>query len=595
MDLRCRDIMSFVFFSLGTLLLLAQACLASEDEERLREYLFPSHYNPFVLPNQNASDVLQIQFGLAISQILDVDEKNQVLTSKVWMKQIWHDYNFVWDPQDYGGISNIKVPCIQVWLPDIVIYNNANGTFDMRSHAWASIYHNGTVQWFPPVYYQSSCKIDVQYFPFDEQKCVMKFGSWSYDFQKIDLKPVSENAEKKDYWENGEWTIVNSPAERHVMKYPCCNETYVDVTYTFVLRRKPLFYFAYLLLPCGIISFNTVLVFYLPPDITGKMSLCTSVLLSMVWFLLLVTQCIPSNANNFPLIVKYLLFTMTVVASSIVLTVFILNIRHRSPYTHTMPPWVRTVFLDVLPRFVGLQRPDQRKRRDIHNVNMAARDSMATSNHVDAMLNETSSHSSEADINDIQVEKNTIQRGRNSQNAMPMNPAVEPLLNCLVAQKNLKAERFYTPYNDKNSTVSHYSMQDVDHSHGHSIGHAHSLGHAHGLAENNIRSGTSSNNRLASQMEPPLEYMIAQNTVEDIMYLTSRSINNEYATKAKEEWKIVAMVIDRIFLIVYLCSVFTGTLSIFLEAPLAREFFMDVIFRNGTKFKEDSAEMNITM
>ena len=45
----------------------------------------------------------------------------------------------------------------------------------------ATLYSSGEVEWRPPAIYHSSCEMDVEYFPFDEQTCVMKFGSWTYD------------------------------------------------------------------------------------------------------------------------------------------------------------------------------------------------------------------------------------------------------------------------------------------------------------------------------------------------------------------------------------------------------------------------------
>lgn len=51
----------------------------------------------------------------------------------------------------------------------------------------ATVYHNGLVVWQPPAVYKSSCAIDVEFFPYDVQTCVLKLGSWTYDGFKVFL------------------------------------------------------------------------------------------------------------------------------------------------------------------------------------------------------------------------------------------------------------------------------------------------------------------------------------------------------------------------------------------------------------------------
>ena len=52
----------------------------------------------------------------------------------------------------------------------------------------------GFIQWKPPAIYKSSCEIDVEYFPFDEQTCIMKFGSWTYDGFKVTHSSLSSSS-----------------------------------------------------------------------------------------------------------------------------------------------------------------------------------------------------------------------------------------------------------------------------------------------------------------------------------------------------------------------------------------------------------------
>ena len=45
----------------------------------------------------------------------------------------------------------------------------------------ATVLWNGAVIWQPPAIYKSSCAIDVEFFPYDIQTCMLKVGSWTYD------------------------------------------------------------------------------------------------------------------------------------------------------------------------------------------------------------------------------------------------------------------------------------------------------------------------------------------------------------------------------------------------------------------------------
>ncbi|CDQ99715.1 unnamed protein product [Oncorhynchus mykiss] len=260
-------------------------------------------------------------------------------------------------PVEYDGLEFIRVPSNKIWRPDIVLYNNAVGDFLVEDKTKALLKFDGTITWIPPAIFKSSCPMDITYFPFDYQNCSMKFGSWTYDKAKIDLVLIGSKVNLKDFWESGEWEIIDAPGYKHDIKYNCCEEIYPDITYSFYIRRLPLFYTINLIIPCLLISFLTVLVFYLPSDCGEKVTLCISVLLSLTVFLLVITETIPSTSLVIPLIGEYLLFTMIFVTLSIVITVFVLNVHYRTPMTHTMPAWVRSVFLGLLPKVMLMRRP----------------------------------------------------------------------------------------------------------------------------------------------------------------------------------------------------------------------------------------------
>nr|AWX65626.1 nicotinic acetylcholine receptor alpha 1 subunit [Laodelphax striatellus] len=338
---------------------------ANPEAKRLYDDLL-SNYNRLIRPVGNNSDRLTVKMGLRLSQLIDVNLKNQIMTTNVWVEQEWNDYKLKWNPDEYGGVDTLHVPSEHIWLPDIVLYNNADGNYEVTIMTKAILHHTGKVVWKPPAIYKSFCETDVEYFPFDEQTCFMKFGSWTYDGYHVDLRHMSQTPDSdtidvgidlQDYYLSVEWDIMRVPAVRNEKFYSCCEEPYPDIIFNITLRRKTLFYTVNLIIPCVGISFLSVLVFYLPSDSGEKVSLCISILLSLTVFFLLLAEIIPPTSLTVPLLGKYLLFTMVLVTLSVVVTIAVLNVNFRSPVTHKMRPWVHRLFIQVLPKVLLIDRP----------------------------------------------------------------------------------------------------------------------------------------------------------------------------------------------------------------------------------------------
>lgn len=73
-------------------------------EENLMNILFgrQSQYNPLITPLSNLSEPLYVYFGLALTQIINVYEKEQIVKVNVWLQVRWYDYRMRWNPDRFG-------------------------------------------------------------------------------------------------------------------------------------------------------------------------------------------------------------------------------------------------------------------------------------------------------------------------------------------------------------------------------------------------------------------------------------------------------------------------------------------------------------
>lgn len=461
---------------------------ANDNAKRLyHDLLIQNKYNKLIRPVGNNTDrPLTVKMGIRLSQIIDVDELNQVMTTNVWLRQEWVDVSLTWVPEEYGGIDTLELPSESIWLPDIVLFNNADGQYEVTLYTKATLDYKGNVVWEPPAIYKSSCTIQVEFFPFDIQLCSMRFGSWTYDGTQVELvhecstnphaiEVIKNGIDLRGFYESGEWDVLEVTAEKNV------NYTEApDITFNVTIRRKTLFHTVNLIIPSVAISCLTILVFYLPSDSCEKITLCISILLSLNFFFLLLAEIIPPTSIVVPLIGKYLLFTMILITLSIIVTVITLNVHFRSPSTHTMSPWVRRVFLNILPKMLLMRRPHLENEK-------IARTLVRTGNGLE--------------MRDQYVNRQELD--------------FDPSASRFTGNEGLLSG------DDNDSVIS-----------------------------------------TSTPLSPDVK-----EAIESIVFIAEHLKRGDYTASVREDWKYVAMVLDRLFLCIFTVACLVGTFGIILQAP----------------------------
>lgn len=156
-----------------------------------------------------------------------------------------------------------------------IIYWSADERLHERRDSLCIVDSTGSVSWIPQAVFKSSCNIDVKAFPFDKQRCHLKFGSWTYDGLQLDLyfKEEKEEMDMSEYQTSNVWHVISAIAKRNVERYTCCAEPFIDLTFWITIRRKATFYAYTLILPCVLLTSLTLILFWIPAESPAKLTL----------------------------------------------------------------------------------------------------------------------------------------------------------------------------------------------------------------------------------------------------------------------------------------------------------------------------------
>ncbi|XP_071830881.1 acetylcholine receptor subunit delta-like isoform X2 [Apostichopus japonicus] len=321
-----RDMELYVF-----LLIIATPAFARKNAEgRIREYVLNQPgYSPRERPVLNASDPVNVTLSLQIYAMVDLNEKDQTITTASWITLTWRDERLTWDPNEFEGSDNVIVYYDEIWTPSIVL-----------TYA-------------------------IYYFPFDTQTCLLIFTPENQSKRELNFTTTTSwypSSIVNNQWELLAFTATNYQAD---LEFSGTLHTFQTGIYSLSLKRDPNYYITTIVIPSTLLCLMSYATFLAPPDSGERIGLGVSMVLGLTVFQLLVTNILPTASKNAPIISTYLTNTFVLSCLAVPFSLFNITIVYGdSKISVLRRPKFRKLLLETLPRLLFLTTYRERVQGD---------------------------------------------------------------------------------------------------------------------------------------------------------------------------------------------------------------------------------------
>ncbi|XP_037051508.1 acetylcholine receptor subunit beta-like 1 isoform X2 [Bradysia coprophila] len=203
----------------------------NDGSTELYSKILKSH-NYLVPPS---SSNISVSVNVELINLLQLDTKNQEMTFTGIINLKWSDSTLSWNRKEFPQVNRVSVPSDKIWTPNTLIWNSRSKNMQSSGDD-LFIAADGQVHW--PIFgeFKTACTIDVTYYPFDQQTCIVKIGSidrsiiFDYEKNSIDMD---------QFYMSVFWDIVAAPAYLNVYTSDNVDDPLeTDVTYYLVIKRK---------------------------------------------------------------------------------------------------------------------------------------------------------------------------------------------------------------------------------------------------------------------------------------------------------------------------------------------------------------------
>ena len=311
-------------------LLLPSNAIKFSNEKRmsfdLHDFLSRS-YNKNVIP-RNDHETVNVNVSFFLLSILRFDEREETLTSSAWLSISWYDHFLKWNEfKQYETITKLFFNQNEIWKPDIMLINTVEHFKCLGSEDLIlMVTSDGRVRWEPGHRFKTSCKVNINGYPFDTQQCSFTFSPWSHVDNVVALSSIDNNINLDHFEENCEWFITSTSTTFKTVQVLNHKDNYSLPQFICIisLQRRRMYYVLTVCLPIIILSVLNCMVYLLPPASGEKISFCLTILLAYMVYMSFLSDNLPSTSETTSYLVVYLSLMLCLSFLSVMNSVIVL-------------------------------------------------------------------------------------------------------------------------------------------------------------------------------------------------------------------------------------------------------------------------------
>ncbi|XP_026748755.1 acetylcholine receptor subunit beta-type acr-3-like [Galleria mellonella] len=286
-------------------------------------------FNDIEAPNSNETEVY-VKF---ILKYFSFDAKEEIFKVHSWMMLAWTDERLKWDKTKYDGITETIALSNTIWSPGLRLVNEVDWDEFEPYYGQCTIQNMGFVFCIPRMVHGVLCNTKLINWPFDIQKCTLKFGA-STKYCKVKFTFSSRRAVAMMGAEYGaDWTIIDYEQAEY-------ENQDTQLSLTFYLERQAVGLAAIVIMPIILLSMLTLSALLLEVKDYVRLGIISFSLLWHFYYLSSINDYIPKHSVDTPSILLYARGSVLVTLIVLTLTTFLSCLMNRK----SVPPnWVVSI------------------------------------------------------------------------------------------------------------------------------------------------------------------------------------------------------------------------------------------------------------